>query len=283
MQEARLSGNDEGGYGPLTRRPLYLPPEDFPYTPGQLQALRDAYASAARGDSFDHHWPQVRDEARKCAKALGLLSMRRPDRNAWQRLNAAVRKGTVAKLLKSCPLDANALLYGAMCARVVTPAHDRQDYEVELSQLCRLGADEMKAALAAAKEKGSILWDIGRPKGGPFEDFATFLGGLYVNTTKRPLSESFTGPTVRFMRAALAPFPPEFKSKGLRSLIRRVKAKLESSEFESYKGMEPWLLREISARLNAGIPAKRISLQFRVPIEHIVNFRDGPDPHRAKT
>ena len=107
----------------------------------------------------------------------------------------------------------------------------------------------MKAALTAAKAEGSILRKtLGRPEGGPVENFATFLGKFYVKTTGRPLSASagpnpgeFKGPTVRFMRAALAPFPPGpkmgltpglgpgLKSAGLRSLILRVKARLEDS------------------------------------------------------
>ena len=231
-----------------SRRPLYLPPEEAPYTPDQLQALHAAYASAARGGSFDPHWPRVRDEARKCVKALELQKMLKPHRNAWGRINEAVREGTVAELLKTCPQDADALLYGAMRAGVVTPIGGREDYENELAQLCRLGADERKAALASAKEAGSILWKkIGRPKGGSVEDFATFLGEFYVETTGRPLSASpvrhskeFRGPTIRFMRAALAPFYsfpeseesllPDLTSAGLRSLIGRVKARLESSE-----------------------------------------------------
>ena len=48
-----------------------------------------------------------------------------------------------------------------------------------------------------------ILWKkTGRPKGGPVEDFATFLGEFYVETTGRSFSPSwdnysneFTGPT----------------------------------------------------------------------------------------
>ena len=254
------------------RRPLYLPSEEAPYTPEQLQALRDAHASASPVVSFDPHWPRVRDEALKCAQALELQKMLKPHRKVWDRLNRAVRLGTVAKLLKSRPRDANVLLYGAMRAGVVTPIGGWQDHEEELAQLCRLGADERKAALAAAMQEGSIFWKkTGRPKGGPVEDFAIFLGELYVETTGRRFSPSwdsysneFTGPSVRFMRAALAPFyrppgsekifpsvlnspglrsfilrvrlpgsailsPPALKSAGLRSLIMRVKAKLEGS------------------------------------------------------
>ncbi len=253
------------------RRPLYLLSEEDPYTPDQLQALRDAYASAAWGRSFDPHWPRVRDEARKCAKALELQKMLKPHRKVWDRLNRAVRLGTVAKLRKTCPRDTDVLLYGAMRAGVVTPIVGRRDYEDELAQLCRLGVNERKAALASAMEVGSIFWKrAGRPKGGPVEDFATFLGEFYVETTGRPFSPSwdaysneFTGPTIRFMRAALAPFYklpgrekifpsvlkspglrsfilrvglrgapslPALGSTGLRSLIRRIKARLKSSE-----------------------------------------------------
>lgn len=236
------------------RRPLYLLPEEYPYTPEQLQALRNAYASAARGRSFDPHWPRVRDEARKCAKVLELLEMLEPHRNVWWRINKAVREGTVAKLVEAHPEDAYALLYGAIRAELVSPIGGRQDYKDEFVQLCRLGAGERKVALDAAKAEGSILWKkTGRPKGGPVEDFATFLGEFYVETTKRPLSASpgpdpgeFKGPTIRFMRAALAPFPPGpnmelkpelgpelgpgLKSAGLRSLIMRVKARLKNSK-----------------------------------------------------
>ncbi len=233
-----------------SRRPLYLPPEEDPYTPEQLQTLRAAHASASPVVSFDQHWPRVRDEARKCAKALELQEMLKPHRNVWWRINGAVRKGKVAELVEARPEDANALLYGAMLAGIVKPVHDREDYEEELAQLCRLDADEMRIALATAKGPGSILWKVrGRPEGGPIEDFATFLGEFYIETTGRPLSASydsksgeFKGPTIRFMRAALAPFPPGpklglkpelgpgLKSAGLRSLIMRVKARLENSE-----------------------------------------------------
>ena len=133
------------------RRPLYLLPEEDPYTPKQLQALRDAHASAGPVVSFDPHWPRVRDEARKCAKALELEKMLKPHRNVWWRMNKAVREGTVAELLETCPQDADALLYGAMRAGIIQPVHGRQDYEEEFAQLCRLGADERKAALAFAK------------------------------------------------------------------------------------------------------------------------------------
>ena len=137
------------------RRPLYLPPEEAPYTPEQLQALRDAHASADPVVSFDPHWPRVRDEARKCAKALELQKMLKPHRNVWWRIKKAVRSGKVAELLETCPQDADALLYGAMRAGVITPIGGRQDYEDELARLCRLGADERKAALASAMEAGS--------------------------------------------------------------------------------------------------------------------------------
>ncbi len=247
-QEARVSGNSEGAEGRLVRRPLYLPAEEDPYTPEQLQALRDAYASAAQGGSFDPHWPQVRDEARKCAKALEFQETQKPHRNVSWRINNAVRDGKVAELAEANPEYVYALLYGAMRAGVIQPAHAREDYEEELAQLCLLGVDELKAALTAAKAEGSILRKArGRPEGGPIEDFATFLGEFYIATTGRPLSASydyvsgeFKGPTIRFMGAALAPFyrspgseetlPPALKSAGLRSLILRVKARLNSPD-----------------------------------------------------
>ena len=248
-QEAQVSGNNEGEEGRSVRRPLYLPPEEAPYTPEQLQGLRDAHASAVRGGSFDTHWPRVRDEARKCAKTLEFQEMWKPHRNVWWRINNAVRDGKVAELVEAHPEDANALLYGAMLAGIVKPVYAREDYEEEFAQLCRLGVDEWKVALTAAKAEGSILRKTrGRPEGGPVEDFATFLGKFYIETTGRPLSASddfksgeFKGPTIRFMRAALAPFPPGpklglkpelgpgLKSAGLRSLIMRVKARLENS------------------------------------------------------
>jgi len=270
-QEARLSGNDESEEGRPFRRPLYLPPEEAPYTPKQFQALRDAYASAGPAVSFDSHWPRVRDEARKCAKALELQKMLKPHRNVWWRIKRAVRLGTVAELLKTCPQDTDALLYGAMRAGVITPIHERQDYEDELAQLCRLGADERKAALASAMEAGSILWKkTGRPKGGPVEDFATFLGKFYVETTERPLSATqdfdseFKGPAIRFMRAALAPFyklpgrektfPSVLKSPGLRSFILRVGlCGVPSLPVLGNTGLRS-LIRRVKARLKSSKP-----------------------------
>ena len=220
------------------RRPLYLLSEDHPYTPEQKHDFLEAHTSASSGRPVDQHWPRVKAAALECESTLLFLETRKPSRNAWARMNTAVQAGKLAELVETHPEDANGLLYGAKLAGVITPAHERHDYEDEFVQLCRLGADDRKAALAAAKGPGSVLWmKTGRPSGGPIEDFATFLGKLYVETTGRPLSASldhhsgeFKGPAVRFMRAGLAPFPPELESAGLRSLIRRVKARLQSSK-----------------------------------------------------
>ena len=229
-----MSGNDESEEGRPFRRPLYLPPEEAPYTPEQLQALRDAYASAAGGDTFDRHWLRVRDEARKCEKALDDERMWEPHRNVWWRINDAVQEGKVAELVKTHPEDAHALLYGAMRAGLVSPIK-ATDFGPEFSQLKQLLPDELQTALIAAKAEGSILWKARwRPSGGPIENFSTFLGKLYVETTGRPLSASksgasgeYGGPAIRFMRAGRAPFPPELSSAGLRSLIHRIRSRLK--------------------------------------------------------
>lgn len=134
------------------------------------------------------------------------------------------------------------------------PSADGKTIRMSLSNFVGSVLAKERSPSMPQRQRGSILWKkTGRPKGGPVEDFATFLGEFYVETTKRPLSASpgpdpgeFKGPTIRFMRAALAPFPPGpnmelkpelgpelgpgLKSAGLRSLIMRVKARLKNSK-----------------------------------------------------
>ena len=220
------------------RRPLYLLPEEYPYTPDQLQALRDAYASAARGRSFDPHWPRVRDEARKCARNIKLQKLRKPNPVVWRPFERAVKRGDVTALIESESENANALLYGAMRAGLVVEAPG-DNYDAELAQLRQLSLPQLEAALAAAKAKDSILYNMGPPKGGPIENFAVFVGVVYEETTNRSLGAwydykkaEWKGPAIRFFRAALAPFQPDIKPRGIKALIDRIKAQVPLVELK---------------------------------------------------
>ncbi len=151
-------------------------------------------------------------------------------RNRFRALREAAKRGDVGWLLDKHPEEANTLLYGAIMAKVV------DEKTTDHAGLVQLSAPQLRKAVAAALDpkRSVLLGSSGRPENKSLDEYGVFLARLYQKLTGHPPNtgwydhgsrqregEGWRGPSIRFFKAALAPF--NLKTSGVRSLIERVR------------------------------------------------------------
>lgn len=215
-----------------SRRPFHF---YGPYKPEQYETFRDAYAYAVRREYketealafFDAKWPEIRGAADLCGRQLSIwwhlnnsARVRGLRANRFRNLRKAASCSDVRQLFEKHPEQVDTLLYGALRAGVIKPIDGRDDYSEELIQLRQITPDQLKIAVAAAAEKGSVLVDNKtRPSKAPVNNYIQFLvETLFSHATNTP-----SGPAaVWAFEAALAPFKLSLTESGVRRLVRRV-------------------------------------------------------------
>ena len=203
-----------------------------PYTSDQFKSFRTEFINCAKGGEaaealFKTLWPRIKAEALCCQVLVDTKPGRRADPNVWRGLTTAVKRGDVQRYFEKHPNDIDALLYGAMCAGVITPS-EGDDYTEEYKALIALSRDELRVALEAAKAPEGVLSTRGRRRT-PLEGYARFLVEIYREIRGTSPQTSWVdrsdgqrkGPSIRFFTAAMAPFPPHLSSHGIHKLINR--------------------------------------------------------------
>ena len=240
------------------RRPLHF---CDPYTSEQYEAFRQSYAFAVRRVCkepkalayFDATWPEIQKAADLCGRQLSIwwhlndktkwdhrrgkklpesdtdgARLRGQKANRFRNLRKAASCGDVQQVFEKYPEQIYELLYGALRAGVIEPIAGPDDYSKELIQLRQITANQLKIAVAAASEKGSVLVDNKtRPSKVPVTNYIQFLiETLFAHATNTP-----SGPaSIWVFECALAPFMVQSKdgfkvnlnTYGIRRLVRRV-------------------------------------------------------------
>jgi len=223
-----LSDNNVQRQTRAWRKPLGF---SYPYTSNQFESFREAFIDCAKGGEaaalFETMWPRIKAEAQRCQESVYAQETRRPDPNVWRGLDTAIKRNDVQRYLENHPNDADALLYGAMRAGIIT-CSEGDDYIEEYKALIALNPDELRVALEAAKAPESVLGPGGKHPT-PVEGYAGFLVEIYREIRGTSPQTSWVdrgdgqrkGPSIRFFTAAMSPFRSDLSSHGIHKLIDR--------------------------------------------------------------
>jgi hypothetical protein len=198
-----------------------------PYMPEQYETLHQAFIRLVRDKergerAFERLWPIIRAAAETCEQEMTRSRARSRNPNPFRKLKAAAKKGSAETILSASTWEADALLYGAMRAGVLSE-------EAEYSDLEGLTESDLRKAVEAAIGDSSMLRTRrgrrgesrrgksrrGEHRSRPIDNLAIVFARCYSVVSKKPLPRVRTtiyqpgklyGRSLEYFCAACAPF-----------------------------------------------------------------------------